>query len=65
MTQRVLKIPSFMEGSRLSASVGLYRDVQTATDIQDGDSKIHLHVGQRIMVDCVRTFYSNPASDRR
>ncbi|MCJ1317676.1 hypothetical protein MMC15_003001 [Xylographa vitiligo] len=42
-----------MEGSRLSASVGLYRDVETAADIQDGDSKIHLHKGQRIMVDCV------------
>ncbi|MCJ1385278.1 hypothetical protein MMC17_008399 [Xylographa soralifera] len=43
----------FMEGSRLSASVGLYREVETAADIQDGDSKVHLHKGQRIMVDCV------------
>ena len=42
-----------MEGSRISASVGLYRDVETAADIQDGDSKVHLHKGQRIMVDCV------------
>lgn len=42
-----------MEGSRLTASVGLYRDVATDTTVQDGDRTLHLQKGQRIMVDCV------------
>lgn len=42
-----------MEGSRLTASVGLYRDVATDATVQDGDRTLHLQKGQRIMVDCV------------
>ncbi|MCJ1472026.1 hypothetical protein MMC13_000671 [Lambiella insularis] len=42
-----------MEGSRLRASVGLYRDVATPTTVQDGGKAVSLRKGERIMVDCV------------
>ena len=41
----------FLEGSRLRASVGLYRDVMTPTTIQDGNRTLNLKRGERIMVD--------------
>lgn len=44
-----------MEGSRLTASVGLYRDVETDKTVEDGQRTLHLKKGQRIMIDCVST----------
>jgi linoleate 8R-lipoxygenase / 9,12-octadecadienoate 8-hydroperoxide 8R-isomerase len=42
-----------MEGSRMKASVGLYRDVTKAATIDDNGTKVNLEPGQRIMVDLV------------
>lgn len=43
----------FMEGTRLRATVGLYRDVATMADIQDGDRNVHVNPGEELFVDCV------------
>jgi linoleate 8R-lipoxygenase/9,12-octadecadienoate 8-hydroperoxide 8R-isomerase len=43
----------FMEGSRMKASVGLYRDVAKSATIDDNGTKVSLEPGHRIMVDLV------------
>jgi linoleate 8R-lipoxygenase / 9,12-octadecadienoate 8-hydroperoxide 8R-isomerase len=43
----------FMEGSRMKASVGLYRDVTKAATFDDGGNKVSVEPGHRIMVDLV------------
>ncbi|CAF9935527.1 hypothetical protein IMSHALPRED_010259 [Imshaugia aleurites] len=43
----------FMEGTRISATVGLYRDVATTTTIPDGDRQVHVIPGEEIFVDCI------------
>lgn len=47
-----------MEGCRLRASVGLYRDVAKAADIDDGGKTVSVKPGERLMVDLVG--YSDP-----
>ena len=42
-----------MEGSRIKASVGLYRDVTTTATVKDGDKSVDLKPGQRVMCDLV------------
>ena len=49
-----LTVRSFMEGARIRASVGLYRDVVEPMTIKDGDRTLHLKTGERVMVDLVR-----------
>lgn len=44
---------SFMEGSRLKASVGLYRDAAIEKTINDDGKEVHLKPGQRVLVDLV------------
>lgn len=41
----------FMEGSRLSNTVGLYRDLAKPCDIQDGQQSHHLKAGDRVLCD--------------
>lgn len=43
----------FMEGTRIRATVGVYRDVATMATIQDGDRKVHVKPGEEVFVDCV------------
>ena len=44
----------FMEGARIRSSVGLYRDVQTDSTVEDGpDCTIPLKAGSRVMVNLV------------
>lgn len=43
----------FMEGSRIRATVGLYRDVATETTIQDGENSINVKPGDEILCDLV------------
>lgn len=43
----------FMEGTRMRATVGVYRDVATMATIQDGDRKVHVIPGDKVFVDCV------------
>lgn len=43
----------FMEGTRISATVGVYRDVATTTTIQDGDRKVQVIPGEELFIDCV------------
>lgn len=43
----------FMEGTRISSTVGVYRDVATMATIQDGDRKVHVIPGDEVFVDCV------------
>ncbi len=42
-----------MEGSRISATVGLYRDVITNTAVQDGGQNLNLNPGNRVLLDLV------------
>lgn len=43
----------FMEGTRMRATVGVYRDVATMATIQDGDRKVHVIPGDEVFVDCI------------
>ncbi|KAA6414639.1 MAG: fatty acid oxygenase [Lasallia pustulata] len=43
----------FLEGSRMRATVGLYRDVANAIPIEDGSKTLNLKPGQRVMVNCI------------
>ena len=43
----------FMEGARIRATVGVYRNVSEPTTIDDGDRKINVVPGDEIFVDCV------------
>ena len=43
----------FMEGVRISATVGVFRNVAGATTIEDGDRKIGVIPGDEVFVDCV------------
>ena len=51
----------FLEGTRLRATVGLYRDVATKETIEDGDRKVQVNPGEEIFVDCV-TASQDPAA---
>ncbi len=42
-----------MEGSRISETVGLYRDVITDTAVQDGGPNLNLNPGDRVLLDLV------------
>jgi len=42
-----------MEGSKISATVGLYRDVATKTTVQDGEQTLNLISGDRVLLDLV------------
>ena len=44
---------SFMEGSRMRATVGLFRDVATAVSINDAGKEVPVKPGQRLLVDLV------------
>ena len=43
----------FLEGSRLRATVGLYRDVAIKATIEDGDKVVQVNPGEQVFVDCV------------
>lgn len=43
----------FMEGSRIRATVGLYRNAATAATIQDGDKTINIKAGDKVLLDLV------------
>lgn len=43
----------FMEGSRIRATVGLYRHVATETTIPDGEKSVQLKPGDEILLDLV------------
>ncbi len=49
-----------MEGSRLRATVGLYRDAAISTTINDGGKEVHVEAGQRLMVDLVSDLTLRP-----
>lgn len=51
----------FLEGTRLRATVGLYRDVATKETIEDGDRMVQVNPGEEIFVDCV-TASQDPAA---
>ncbi len=42
-----------MEGSRIRATVGLYRKVETETKIEDGERAIHVKPGDEVLCDLV------------
>jgi hypothetical protein len=44
---------SFMEGSRITATVGLYRDAVEPTVVEDGGVKINLKANQRVLCNLV------------
>ena len=48
-----LIVRSAMEGARLRASVGLYRDVATPQTVKDGDKTLNLEKGQHLICNLV------------
>ncbi|KKA20520.1 Linoleate 8R-lipoxygenase [Rasamsonia emersonii CBS 393.64] len=44
---------SFMEGARLGATVGLYRDVAQPTVVEDNGKKLNLRAGQRVLCNLI------------
>lgn len=42
-----------MEGSRIGATVGLYRDAAEPTVIEDAGVKLNLKAGQRVLCNLV------------
>ena len=48
-----------MEGTRLSASVGVYRDAVKACSVEDGGRKIGVPAGGRLMCDLVSLLPTN------
>ena len=51
----------FLEGSRISNAVALFRDVAEPGDVEDHGKKIHLKVGDRVVCDLV-TASMDPAA---
>lgn len=49
----MLTSPSFMEGARLRAVIGLFRETTRPMDIVDGEAKHHVGPGQRIACNLV------------
>ena len=43
----------FMEGSRITSTVGVYRHAATMATIQDGNRKVHVIPGDEVLLDCV------------